>query len=143
MGSQQSIVDLSGGQEKSGDRETAAKSSSRSSSRKPAARKTAATESELKGRLHSVFDRVADSVEARGDEELAEILREDRDVMAQGLVSLTRPFLPLRTVIMLGLSVVEPVMAFGRLGRLVVERVLINRAAKHGAPPETDRRDVA
>ncbi len=126
MGSQQKIVDLPGGkQEKGGGGGKPPPSSSPRQS--PRARTAAAVEKDLKERLTTVFTRIADAADARGDVELAEVVRDDTEIMATGLVSLTRPFMLLRTPLLLLLAVVEPVMAFGRIGRLTLERVLIRR----------------
>src|SRR6266498_1035932 len=127
MGSQQKIVDLPvGKQEKWGG--SGGKPPPSSSPRQPPrARTTAAVEKDLKERLTTVFTRIADAADARGDMELAEVVRDDTEIMATGLVSLTRPFMLLRTPLLLLLAVVEPVMAFGRIGRLTLERVLIRR----------------
>ncbi len=126
MGSQQKIVDLPGGkQEKGGGGGKPPPSSSPRQS--PRARTAAAVEKDLKERLTTVFTRIADAADARGDMELAEVVRDDTEIMATGLVSLTRPFMLLRTPLLLLLAVVEPVMAFGRIGRLTLERVLIRR----------------
>lgn len=133
MPSQVSIVDLPGGEGgKAGD--GAAKSSSAKSPRGGAA-KQRANDSDLKSRLVTVLDRIIDNADARGDEELSEILREDRDVIANGIVSFTRPFMVLRTPILLLLAVVEPVMSFWRIGGLMVGRVLYNRAARRAEGP--------
>src|SRR6266498_147990 len=126
MGSQQKIVALPGGkQEKGGGGGKPPPSSSPRQS--PRARTAAAVEKDLKERLTTVFTRIADAADARGDMELAEVVRDDKEIMATGLVSLTRPFMLLRTPLLLLLAVVEPVMAFGRIGRLTLERVLIRR----------------
>lgn len=129
MPSQVSIVDLPSAEKDDITAKNAAKPSSRSSRSSTTAKKRAtATDNELKTRLTGVFDRIADAADARGDEELAEVLREDRDVMASGIVSLTRPFVVLRAPVVLLLAVVEPVMAFGRLARLAIGRVMDSRA---------------
>jgi hypothetical protein len=139
MPSQVKIVDLK--DEKSDDTGNAKSSSSRSSSSRSSsssARKKAATDNELKSRLTGVFDRIAEAADARGDEELADIIREDRDVMAGGIVSLTRPFMALRAPVVLALAIVEPVMAFGRLARLMIGRAMVNRAERKAQPDDID-----
>lgn len=135
MPSQVKIVDLAGGSQREDD---AGKSKSASSSSRPTAaqKRKAATDTDLKSRLHTVFDRIADAAEARGDDELASTIRTDRDVMATGLVSFTRPFMALRTPLLLVLAVVEPLMAFSRIGRLMFGRVLDRRAERAEPTPD-------
>jgi hypothetical protein len=131
MGSQAKIVDLPGGKEGKEGGEGGQKRSSSSSSRtrKPA------SETDLRSRLTIVFGRIADAADARGDSELATVVREDMDVMATGLVSLTRPFTALRTPLLLVLAIVEPVMAFSRIARLMLGRIVVRRAHREPAEP--------
>lgn len=129
---QQNIVDMGG--EGDGDGKSTPKP-------KPSAAKpTVSEDRDLRGRITSILNRIAEAAEARGDEELAEVLREDTAVMATGLVSLTRPFRALRGPIVLLLGIVEPVMAFSRFGRLMVYRMMDRRAekvAEREQPPVT------
>lgn len=120
--SQVKIVDLPGGDK--GD-----KPAEKPSKTKPAP-PTVTADRDLKSRLAACFTRIADAAENRGDMELAEIIREDTDVMAGGLVSLTRPIRALRTPIVLVLGIVEPVMAFSRVTRVMVGRLLDHRAER-------------
>jgi hypothetical protein len=80
------------------------------------------SDEETSGKLNGVFGRIAEALRARGDEELATAIEEDSAAMGQGLVSLTRNFRPLRTPLLLALSVAEPVLAFGRVGRILADR---------------------
>jgi hypothetical protein len=54
--------------------------------------------------------------------------------MATGLVSLTRPFTAFRTPLLLMLGVVEPFMAFWKLGRLMAGRILLRRGRVEEPP---------
>jgi hypothetical protein len=58
--------------------------------------KPVAAETSLKARLENVFEKLAKQMEARGDEELATALSEEKSNMSQGLVSLTKNLTPLR-----------------------------------------------
>ena len=78
-------------------------------------------------RLIEVIGRIAESLDERGDAELAEILREDGPVMATGLTSLTGLLAPLRVPLLVTLAVIEPVLAFGRLFRVLAYRFADNR----------------
>lgn len=121
---QDNIVDLKGSGEKS-------------KGEKPkTAPPTQAADRDLRSRLEDVFARIADAAEARGDMDLAAVLREDSPVMATGLVSLTRPVRALRTPIVMLLGIVEPVMAFSRVTRMMFYRFLDRRGATMEAPEE-------
>lgn len=93
-------------------------------------RPTARAENELRDRLTGCFERISESLQARDDPELADIVREDAEVIAQGLVSLTRPFTAMRTVVLAAVAIVEPLMAFGRIGRVLGSRWAERRAMR-------------
>lgn len=82
----------------------------------------------IKGRIVAVFDRIVEQLRSRGDDELADAIDEDKGPMAQGLVSATRPFPPLRIFLVILLEVVEPFLAFGRVGRILMRRYMERRA---------------
>lgn len=117
---QKNLVDLPGG---GGDKPPKAE-------KVKAAPPTQSADRDLRGRLEAVFVRIADAAEARGDLELSEILREDSPVMATGLVSLTRPVRALRTPIVMALGFVEPFMAFSRVVRVMLGRVMDRRGTQ-------------
>lgn len=79
-------------------------------------------EAELLSRLSRTFDRIAQTLEARDDAELAGVIREDSDAMSQGLVSLTRSVKFLRSPLLMALNLIEPALAFGRVGRTLYVR---------------------
>lgn len=85
---------------------------------------------ELRERLGKVLERAAEWREARGDHELAAVLREDKQAIIGGLVSLTGPFLWLYGPLIAGLQVLEPVMAFGRVLRIMGVRMADRRARR-------------
>lgn len=93
--------------------------------------KNTATDTELRSRLGRTFDNIADSLDSRGDEELGTIVREDGEAMAQGLVSITKPFKQFRAVLFFLLAIVEPVLAFGRVVRVILTRMADRRATRH------------
>lgn len=124
-----SIVDLTGKDTAEDGAEASARKEStrRERTKKTSTRRTVPTEADLKGRLAACIDRIAAAAEVREDEELAEILHEDRDIIVNGLVSLTRPFRALRAPLVVLLAIIEPVMAFTRIGRLMLERVMTRK----------------
>jgi hypothetical protein len=85
-------------------------------------------DTEVISRLDRLRDRLVKNREAAGDDELAEILREDGEQMAQGVKSLTGSFPVLRMPLFMFLNVLEPVLAFGRLGRALWRRYWERRA---------------
>lgn len=103
---------------------TGKKSSSRSKS--SSSRSRASTqervEVELASRLDRTFDRIAIALDQRGDDELASVIREDAGAMSQGLVSLTRSVKFFRSPLLMALNLIEPVLAFGRVGRIMYVR---------------------
>lgn len=97
-------------------------SSSRSSS--GSSRSSDRNDTSLASHLGTAISKIADQMDARGDEELATALREERAPMSQGLVSLTSSVTPLRPPLVLALAITEPVLAFWRVGRILVMRFL-------------------
>jgi hypothetical protein len=85
-------------------------------------------DADVRGKLESVFERLAEWREGRGDIELAEIIREDAAAMTGGLVALTRPLEWLRGPLVFVLAIVEPALAFGRILRVVAGRWAERRA---------------
>lgn len=130
--SQVELTDLEPGddRDRSGER--------KSRERKRAPKPTSRADNELRGRLGDQLDRIAAALAERGDEELADIVREDAEVMARGLVSLTRPFRVLRAVLITVVSIIEPMIAFGRLFRLIAERWAVRRAQRAATGNESD-----
>lgn len=103
-----------------------------------AAPKTKPTEREdrsLTGQLDTVFTKIADMLRARDDEELAEAIRDERHAMSQGLVSLTSSVTFLRPLLTLVLALIEPFLAFWRVGRILFHRFLNWRASRPAPVP--------
>lgn len=99
-------------------------------SRSPTSKSTKSTSStpSLKTRLENCFDKIAKQLESRGDEELATAFSEEKGNMAQGLVSATEALKPLRGPLIVIVGLVEPVLAFGRVGGILVRRAVARRA---------------
>lgn len=79
-------------------------------------------EGELTGRLNRALDRIAKALEARDDDELADTIREDSEAISQGFISLTRSIPLLRSPLVMLLNLLEPALAFGRVGRILYRR---------------------
>lgn len=79
---------------------------------------------EVKGRMDRCLDRIAKWRREKGDNELAEAIEEDRQQLTGGFVAITGSFPWLRMPLIHVLNLVEPLLAFGR-----VARILIGRAA--------------
>lgn len=97
-----------------------------------------AEQAELRSRLDRVFDRIALSLESREDYELATVIREDTQAMTQGINSLTRGVTVLRGPIIMALNLIEPVLAFGRVGRILLGR-FAERQRQRQAAAETEQ----
>lgn len=97
---------------------------------------------ELNGRLLAIFERLADRFEGKGDLELADVIREDSRAMVGGLVSLTKRIPGAAAPILLVLGIVEPVLAFGRVFRLLASRWAYRRAEREGYAPEEPDADA-
>ena len=86
-------------------------------------------EGEIRGRLTAVLETLAETLEARGDHELAGAIRDDGRAIVSGLVSITRPIAWARPAILAGLGIAEPVLAFGRIFRILAGRWTQRRTA--------------
>lgn len=131
------------------ERNTRKEGNSRTSSTKRAKdRAGERVEAELTSRLSRTFDRIAKALEAREDYELASAIREDSEAMSQGLVSLTTNVKLLRSPLLMSLNLIEPVLAFGRVFRILfgrwnarqtriaMEREEAQREASSAVPPQ-------
>ncbi len=79
--------------------------------------------SPLETRMRRLFERIGIAIEKRGDTELGEAIREEAKGMAGGLVNLTKHVKPLRLPLLTILSLVEPLLAFGRVVGILTGRL--------------------
>lgn len=115
--SQTKIEDLSGDKDlDDGPRKSSAKKSA------TARNASAKGEQQLRERLTEMFDRISEAFAVREDDELAELFHEDAEIMAAGLVSLTRPFKAVRVIVTTAVAIIEPLLAFGRIARVLAVR---------------------
>ena len=94
---------------------------------------------ELHARLVESLGQVQEWREARDDEELATAIEQDKEKMAKGLVSLTHAVMPLRKPLVVFLSFVEPILAFGRVGRILTFRWVEKRQRRAEEMTEEQR----
>ncbi len=111
-------------------RVTRPSSSSGTRKKSTSTRPTAAQklDTEIASRLERTFDRIIEALEERDDTELATAMREDKAAMSRGMVSLTRNVTPLRGPLLMLLNLIEPLLAFGRVGKILVTRFAARRA---------------
>ena len=112
---------LEGGQEPEEDEPRERGQSERSQRRHRAEERRQAEN--IESRLFAVFNRLSDALEGRGDDELAGMIREDTKAMVGGLVSVVRRVPALAAWVVGGLAVLEPLIAFGRIFRLLLRRL--------------------
>ena len=93
-------------------------------------------DNELHSRLVDAFNQIVEWREAREDEELATAINEDKEKMAKGLVSLTHAVAPLRQPLLIFLGFVEPILAFGRVGRILATRWVARQQRRQQAAEE-------
>lgn len=84
-------------------------------------------EKELKDRLVRTFTRASQALDNRGDEELATAIEEDTEIMSDSLVSIAKTAVPFRKFLTTILGVVEPLLAFARVGSILIRRLLTRR----------------
>lgn len=111
-----------GGRFKKGNRQSSAGGKASRAGRPPK------IEAELRERFQAVFARISESLEGRDDLELATAIREEAAAMSGGIVSLTRQFTALRAPLLALLALIEPILAFGRVGRILLGRLATRRA---------------
>lgn len=83
---------------------------------------SSATDSQIKQRVNRVLGEIVKGRRASEDEELADAVEETTEQMAQGFVSLTDSFKPLRIPFIMFLNLIEPLMAFWRVGKILFNR---------------------
>jgi hypothetical protein len=81
-----------------------------------------ADESEVRTQLARAFDGLAKSREAREDDELAVAIREETEPMTEGFVTLTNNVSFLRMPLILILNLLITLLAFGRVGGILLRR---------------------
>ena len=88
------------------------------------------TDNALMLKLKETFSDIADWRDKKEDEELAEAIRESTDDMSKGLVALTRTVRWLRAPLGFAVNFIKPVLAFGKVGRILGERIVTARTAR-------------
>jgi hypothetical protein len=78
---------------------------------------------EVASRTERVLRRIADRRTNAGDDELAGAIMEDGPIIAQGVADITAAVNPLRVPLLLLLGVIEPAIAFLRVGGILAGRI--------------------
>lgn len=94
-------------------------SGSKSSSSKSGGGKSDAS---LSSGLGDAFNRLAEQLESRGDDELADAIRKDAEAMTRGIMALTRAATVLRAPILLLVNIAVVFLAFWHVGSILVRR---------------------
>lgn len=96
--------------------------------------------SDFRGQLGRVLEKLVEQREAVGDDELATALRDNKDPMVQGFASVTSSVPFLQTPFLLVLNLLEIVLAFGAVGRILVGRAIERRNRRmQERPPESEQ----
>ena len=110
--------------------------------KKPPPRASAQTrdDNQLVTQLNNAFDSLVAGLEARGDEELATAIREEKESMSRAFVAVTRTVPVFRRPLVFLLSFLVGIVAFWRVGGILIGRVVerrqqraYERAAANGA----------
>ena len=91
---------------------------------------------DMRERLFAIFERLAERLEGRGDAELAQVIRQDARAMVGGLDSAAKRVPGLASPILWALGILEPLLAFGRVMRILLDRFSQRRASRFEAEEE-------
>lgn len=91
---------------------------------------TGVSDGVVREQLTRAFNGLANSREARGDSELADAFREEGDAMTEGFVALTDNVKPLRMPLIIILNIGITLLAFGRVGNIILNRIAERRARR-------------
>lgn len=94
---------------------------------RPSKAKAAQADGDLKSRLEDGFQKLADQMRARDDDELADALQDGKGPMAASLVSMTKVVKWFRKPLVLFVGILEPILAFWRVGGILLGRMFIWR----------------
>lgn len=97
-----------------------------------------ATDSELRHQLNRAFQGLIRGREAKGDEELADALKEEGDAMTESFVTLTDNVKPLRMPLVIILNLVITLLAFGRVGGILLTRLTSWRVRRQEAAQQAE-----
>lgn len=103
---------------------------SASGSTSSSTRAEAKVESEVRSQVARAFDGLAKNRYTHEDIELGDAIAEESDAMTEGFVSLTTNVTALRMPVIILLNVIITLMAFGRVGGILLSRAQERRARK-------------
>lgn len=118
-----------------GEPERASSRTERARQRRNRAKETSSSsegvsDSVVRDQLTRAFNGLANARAARGDEELAEAFREEGDAMTEGFVALTTNVKPLRMPVIILVNILITLLAFGRVGSILLNRLADRRARR-------------
>lgn len=87
-------------------------------------------DNEVRTQIARAFDGITKNRYTHGDTELADALAEESDAMTEGFVTLTTNVTPLRMPVIIFLNLLITLMAFGRVGAILLGRLQERRARK-------------
>ncbi len=109
---------------------TRRRSSTRSSTARAEAEESK-IETEIRSRLDRMWQRLVKGRRAKEDDELADAIEEDADAMTEGFMSVTTALPGLRGPVIMGLNILEPVLAFKRVVGILVVRFFYWRQSRN------------
>lgn len=118
--------EISASEQRRAARRSSAGSRQSSSSSKSNRSEDTGTEAQLR----VVLDRVAEQREVKGDDELAEAIRETKDAIVKGFMQVTKTVAVLRQPLIFVLAIADPILAFWKVGSILTRRWFERRARK-------------
>lgn len=94
------------------------------------------TESEIRSGLNQAFEKLAANRYAKDDQELGDAITEEGPAMTEGIVTLTEGAPVFRQPILILLNVAIILLAFSRVGGILIDRVQQRRAERIAAMHE-------
>jgi hypothetical protein len=90
-------------------------------------------ENEVRTQVARAFDGIAKNRYAHDDIELGDAFTEESDAMTEGFVTLTTNVVPLRMPLIVILNLMITLLAFGRVGQILYDRVQVRRETRRMA----------
>lgn len=105
-------------------------SSSSARSTSSSSKSNSSEDASIEAQLRVVLDRVAEQRESKDDTELADAIRETQAAIIKGFMSVTKTITPLRQPLVFLIAVLDPILAFWKVGSILTRRWFERRARK-------------